>query len=176
MAEYSPYKNKFPQATREGLVEFKIPEKKKGKGKREKPLRNEHKNIKPQREEANTPQLENKPYNSAYLQNINSALKNIPAPKPFEYDYTTDALYKQYKKEYERNADLAAHVQAQRLEFFLIENLVLNIETQDDLDFLAQLPQLQGCQVHSTVMLSEVDRKIFKKLGCGVTCDPVRKK
>ena len=41
---------------------------------------------------------------------------------------------------------------------------------------LAQLPQLQGCQVHSTVMLSEVDRKIFKKLGCGVTCDPVRQK
>lgn len=108
MAEYSPYKNKFPQATREGLVEFKIPEKKKGKGKREKPLRNEHKNIKPQREEANTPQLENKSYNSAYLQNVNSALKNITAPKPFEYDYTTDALYNQYKKEYERNADLAA--------------------------------------------------------------------
>ena len=41
---------------------------------------------------------------------------------------------------------------------------------------LEQLPQLQGCQVHSTVMLSEVDRKIFKKLGCGLTCDPVRKK
>ena len=40
---------------------------------------------------------------------------------------------------------------------------------------LAQLPQLRGCQVHSTVMLSEVDRKIFKKLGCGVTCDPVKK-
>ena len=41
---------------------------------------------------------------------------------------------------------------------------------------LAQLPKLRGCQVHSTVMLSEVDRKIFKKLGCGLTCDPVRKK
>ncbi|MBQ3700135.1 MAG: DUF1846 domain-containing protein [Prevotella sp.] len=41
---------------------------------------------------------------------------------------------------------------------------------------LEQLPKLQGCQVHSTVMLSEVDRKIFKKLGCGLTCDPVRKK
>lgn len=27
---------------------------------------------------------------------------------------------------------------------------------------LAQLPQLRDCQVHSTVMLSEVDRKIFK--------------
>ena len=41
---------------------------------------------------------------------------------------------------------------------------------------LEQLPKLRHCQVHSTVMLSEVDRKIFKKLGCGLTCDPVRKK
>ena len=38
------------------------------------------------------------------------------------------------------------------------------------------LPQLKGCQVHSTVMLSEVDQKIFKKLGIGLTCDPVAKK
>ena len=37
------------------------------------------------------------------------------------------------------------------------------------------LPQFNGCQVHSTVMLSEVDRKIFKKLGVGLTCDPIRK-
>ena len=40
---------------------------------------------------------------------------------------------------------------------------------------LEQLPKLEGCQVHSTVMLSEVDHKIFKKLGVGLTCDPVRK-
>ena len=40
---------------------------------------------------------------------------------------------------------------------------------------LEQLPRLDGCQVHSTVMLSEVDRKIFKKLGVGLTCDPVKK-
>ncbi len=40
---------------------------------------------------------------------------------------------------------------------------------------LEQLPKLNGCQVHSTVMLSEVDRKIFKKLGIGLTCDPVKK-
>ena len=38
------------------------------------------------------------------------------------------------------------------------------------------LPQLKGCQVHCTVMLSEVDRKIFKKLGIGFTSDPVAKK
>ena len=40
---------------------------------------------------------------------------------------------------------------------------------------LAQLPKLQGCQMHCTVMLSEVDLKIFKKLGVGLTCDPVKK-
>ena len=38
------------------------------------------------------------------------------------------------------------------------------------------LPQLEGCQMHCTVMLSEVDHKIFKKLGIGLTCDPVAKK
>jgi uncharacterized protein (UPF0371 family) len=41
---------------------------------------------------------------------------------------------------------------------------------------LEQLPKLRGCQMHSTVMLGEVDRKILKKLGCGLTCDPVKKK
>ncbi len=38
------------------------------------------------------------------------------------------------------------------------------------------LPQLYGCQAHSTVMLGEVDHKIFKKLGVGLTCDPAKKK
>ena len=38
---------------------------------------------------------------------------------------------------------------------------------------LACLPMLKGCQVHCTVMLSEVDRKVFKKLGIGLTCDPI---
>ncbi len=40
---------------------------------------------------------------------------------------------------------------------------------------LEQLPRLAGCQVHSTVMLGEVDRKIFKRLQVGLTCDPVKK-
>ncbi|MCH5222653.1 MAG: DUF1846 domain-containing protein [Muribaculaceae bacterium] len=40
---------------------------------------------------------------------------------------------------------------------------------------LEKLPELNGCQVHSTVMLGEVDHKIFKKLGVGLTCDPNRK-
>lgn len=41
---------------------------------------------------------------------------------------------------------------------------------------LEHLPELRGCQAHCTVMLSEVDQKIFKKLGVGLTCDPVKKK
>ena len=40
---------------------------------------------------------------------------------------------------------------------------------------LEQLHNLKGAQVHSTVMLSEVDRKTFQKLGIGLTCDPVWK-
>ena len=39
---------------------------------------------------------------------------------------------------------------------------------------LEQLPKLRGCQVHTTVMLSNVDKNIFKKLGIGLTCEPVQ--
>ena len=41
---------------------------------------------------------------------------------------------------------------------------------------LEQLPKLRGCQMHATVILSEVDQKIFKKLGVQLTCEPVVKK
>ncbi|MCR4829796.1 MAG: DUF1846 domain-containing protein [Bacteroidales bacterium] len=37
------------------------------------------------------------------------------------------------------------------------------------------MPMLDGCQAHTTVMVSEVDRKIFKKLGVGLTSEPIRK-
>ncbi|MDE6461672.1 MAG: DUF1846 domain-containing protein [Muribaculaceae bacterium] len=40
---------------------------------------------------------------------------------------------------------------------------------------IEKLPELNGCQVHSTVMLGEVDHKIFRKLGVGLTCDPAKK-
>ena len=38
---------------------------------------------------------------------------------------------------------------------------------------LDQLEKLRGCQVHSSVMLSSVDTKVFKKLGIELTCEPV---
>ena len=38
---------------------------------------------------------------------------------------------------------------------------------------LSQLPKLRGCQVHTSVMLSDVDIKVFKKLGVELTSEPV---
>ena len=39
---------------------------------------------------------------------------------------------------------------------------------------LEQLPKLRGCQVHTSVMLSNADKKIFKKLGIELTSEPVQ--
>lgn len=41
---------------------------------------------------------------------------------------------------------------------------------------LEMLPRLNGCQMHVTEMLGEVDHKIFKKLGIGLTTDPTSKR
>ena len=41
---------------------------------------------------------------------------------------------------------------------------------------LEMLPKLKGCQAHTSVMLTEVDKRIFKKLGVEVTCEPVGNK
>ena len=57
----------------------------------------------------------------------------------------------------------------------LIALSVLSLHDENCRRTLEALPELAGCQVHSTVMLSEVDRKIFRKLGIDLTCDPVRK-
>ena len=38
---------------------------------------------------------------------------------------------------------------------------------------LEQLPKLKGCQAHTSVMLSAVDIKMFKKLGVQLTCEAV---
>ena len=38
---------------------------------------------------------------------------------------------------------------------------------------LENLSKLKGCQVHTSVMLSDVDIKVFSKLGINLTCEPV---
>ena len=58
----------------------------------------------------------------------------------------------------------------------LVALAVLSTHDENCRRALDKLPELAGCQVHATVMLSEVDRKIFKKLGVGLTCDPVTKR
>lgn len=58
----------------------------------------------------------------------------------------------------------------------LVALSMLSLHNENCRKALDCLPQLDGCQVHTTVMLSEVDRKIFKKLGVGLSCEPIKKK
>ena len=37
---------------------------------------------------------------------------------------------------------------------------------------IEQLPKLRGCEAHSSVILSPVDEKIFRRLGMNLTCTP----
>ncbi len=38
---------------------------------------------------------------------------------------------------------------------------------------LEQLPKLRGLEAHSSVILSQIDEDVFKKLGVNITCEPV---
>lgn len=56
--------------------------------------------------------------------------------------------------------------------------IALSISAMNDLHArkaLEQLPKLKGCQVHTSVMLSDVDIKTFKKLGVDLTSEPIIK-
>ena len=37
---------------------------------------------------------------------------------------------------------------------------------------MEQLGNLRGCEIHSTVMLSQIDEKVFRRLGINLTCEP----
>ena len=74
-----------------------------------------------------------------------------------------------------KTAYLRSHNPRLHTDEVLVALSVLSTRDENCRKALEMLPQLNGCQVHSTVMLGEVDHKIFKKLGVGLTCDPVRK-
>ncbi len=38
---------------------------------------------------------------------------------------------------------------------------------------LEKLPELKGCEAHSSVVLSQIDSSVFRKLGMNLTCEPV---
>lgn len=58
----------------------------------------------------------------------------------------------------------------------LIALSMLSISDQRCKAAIDQLPNLRGSQVHTSVMLSDVDRKTFRKLGIDLTCEPKLKK
>ncbi len=45
-------------------------------------------------------------------------------------------------------------------------------ESADAAKALEQIPKLKGMDAHATVILSDVDRKIFRNLGIQITCEP----
>ena len=53
--------------------------------------------------------------------------------------------------------------------------IALSISAADNEDAklaLQQIPNLKGCQVHTSVLLSQVDILEFRKLGVELTCEP----
>ena len=38
---------------------------------------------------------------------------------------------------------------------------------------LKKLPELRGCEAHSSVILSSTDERVLKKLGMNITCEPI---
>jgi uncharacterized protein (UPF0371 family) len=38
---------------------------------------------------------------------------------------------------------------------------------------MEQLPKLKGCQAHVSVIISNVDKNVYRKLGLNLTCEPV---
>ena len=97
-----------------------------------------------------------------YLAGIDHSVKLIPQEliEPIQHTKT---------------AYLRGHNPRLHTDEVLVALSVLSTRDDNARKALEQLPELKGCQVHSTVMLGEVDHKIFKKLGVGLTCDPARK-
>ncbi len=98
-----------------------------------------------------------------YLAGIDHAVKLIPQHMIEPIQHT--------KTHY-----LCSHNPRLHTDEVLVALSVLSTHDENCRRALEKLPELNGCQVHSTVMLGEVDHKIFKKLGVGLTCDPVRKR
>ena len=98
-----------------------------------------------------------------HLAGINHEVKLIPQSMITPIQYT--------KVNY-----LGGHNPRLHTDEVLVALSVLSESNNDCCHALEQLPKLRGCQVHCTVMLSDVDQKIFKKLGINLTCEPVLKR
>ena len=56
----------------------------------------------------------------------------------------------------------------------LIALAMTSVANENARKALEQIPALKGCQVHTSVMLSEADTKTFNRLGVNLTSEPVR--
>ncbi len=103
---------------------------------------------------------------AAALVNTLKVLADIPHDKPV---LSPDALspIQTLKTEYLGSKNPRLHTDE-----VLIALSATAAANEDATLALKQLPKLKGSQVHSTVMLSSVDEKVFKKLFCDLTCEP----
>ena len=106
---------------------------------------------------------------AALLLNATKHLAGIPHEKKLIPEVLIAPIQKT-KVEY-----LHGHNPRLHMDEVLVAISLLSNHDEDCRKALDQLPKLKGCQVHCTVMMSDVDRKVFKKLGIGLTCDPVKK-
>ena len=93
-------------------------------------------------------------------------------------DHSVKLIPQEYIEPIQRTKTQLLHGHNPRLhtDEVLVALSMLSLKDEKCAATLQTLPQLKDCQVHVTVMLSEVDRKIFKKLGIGFTSDPQVKK
>lgn len=75
-----------------------------------------------------------------------------------------------------KTAYLHSHNPRLHTDEVLVALSVLSSTDDNCRNALSVLPKLYGCQMHATEMLGEVDHKIFKKLGIGLTTDPASKR
>lgn len=56
-------------------------------------------------------------------------------------------------------------------EMLVALSIVANIDNNAEKAF-ARLPELKGCDVHSSIIIPQVDEKLYKKLGMYISCEP----
>ena len=84
-------------------------------------------------------------------------------------------------RRYDRNSVLDAALLSCRMAMFWLAIMLIALTICAATDSVAetamqQIEKLKGCEVHSSVILSQVDVSTFRKLGVNLTCEPVYQK
>ncbi len=68
---------------------------------------------------------------------------------------------------------LGDHSSLLHLNEILIALTIAGVNDENAKKALEALPKLRGLEVHSSVILSQIDERVFKELGINLTCEPV---